>query len=149
MSFIEDLEYIHGDITIFNIGIDYDDRVKIFDIGSAVPNKDEDFEHQLLRDQSNLATCICFLASTINVSAVAKSVANINRIREDLQKGKFPFPAAAKRLHGVIEACWSQKRFNSFKYLKGTVADILEIQTVGKLVPSVAANLSFDSLLVL
>jgi len=147
LSFVEDLEYLHGDITISNIGIGYDNRLKIFDFGSAVHKKDEDFEHQVLEDQSNLANCIYFLATGIDPFGEAKSVADINRIRKDLQKGKFPFPAAAKRFQGVIEACWSQKGFNSFKHLKKTVADILEIQTAGKLVPSVTASSSPDALL--
>lgn len=147
LSFVEDLGYLHGDITIFNIGIGHDNRLKIFDFGSAVHSEDEDFEHQILEDRSNLATCIYFLASGIDPFAEAKSVADINRIRQDLQQGKFPFPAAAKRFQGVIEACWSQKRFNSIKHLKITVADILEIQTASKSGPSVAANSSLDPLL--
>lgn len=149
VSFLEDLDYLHGDITIFNMGIDHENRLKIFDFGSAVHVKDQDFGHQILEDQFDLATCIFFLASGIDPFAEAQSFADLNRTRQDLQQCRFPFPAAAKKYQAVIEACWSQKQPKSFKQLRQAVADIS-----GVLVPSISgtglsqvANPSLGSLL--
>lgn len=136
LSFLEgDLQYLHGDISIFNIGIGHDNRLKIFDFGSAAHKDDEDFEHQIVEDQSNLATCIFYLASGIDPFAEVKSSADINRVQRDLQEARIIFPAGAERFQGVIEACWSQKRFDYFENLRRKVADILQIQTARKLVP--------------
>ncbi|KAL2433695.1 hypothetical protein ABEF95_009270 [Exophiala dermatitidis] len=147
LSFLEqDLGYLHGDITISNIGIGYDNRLKIFDFGSAVHKTDDDFEHQVLEDLSNAANCIYFLATGIDLFAEAKSAADIHRIREDLQTGKYPYSASAKSYQEVIDACWSQNRFTSFKHLKKDL-DGLEVQTAGDLVLSEHTGSSPDLLL--
>ncbi|KIW13902.1 hypothetical protein PV08_06683 [Exophiala spinifera] len=136
LSFLEEeLGYLHGDITISNIGIGHDNRLKVFDFGSAVHKTDEDFESQVLEDQFNVANCIYFLATGKDVFAKARSAADINRIRRDLQKGKYPYSASAKMYQEVIEACWSQKRFSSFKHLKKAL-EILQEQTASDLVLS-------------
>lgn len=119
LSFMEqDLQYLDGDISIFNIGIGHDNRLKIFDFGSAVHKEDEDFEYQILEDQSNLATCIFFLASGIDPFAEVKCSADVHRVHRDLQEGRILFPARAARFQGVIEACWSRKQFDSFENLE-------------------------------
>lgn len=146
LCLMEDLGYLHGDISISNISIDHDTkRLKIFDFGSAVHHSDEDFSDQILEDQSRLATCIYFLASGIDPFAEVQSFADIKRIRQSLQQGAIPFPAAAKRVQPVLEDCLSRKRSNSFKHLKQTVSGILGAQTVRQLAPSLTMNRSWGT----
>ncbi|KAK5190404.1 hypothetical protein LTR99_003876 [Exophiala xenobiotica] len=149
VSFLEDLDYLHGDITIFNMGVDHENRLKIFDFGSAVHVSGGEFGHQILEDQFDLATCIFFLASGIDPFAEAQSFADLNRVRQDLQQCKYPFPAAAQRFQGVIEACWSQRQPTSFKQLRQAVADVTGISELRatRIWVSQAANPSLDLLL--
>ncbi|KAK6371799.1 hypothetical protein LTS17_008623 [Exophiala oligosperma] len=133
LSFMEeDLGYLHGDVTISNVGVGHDNRLKIFDFGSAIPKNDDDFEYQLLEDLFNVANCMYFLATGIDVFGEAKSAADVRRIREDLQKGKYPYSDSARMYQEVIEACWSRIRFTSFEQLKKAV-DALGAQTAGDL----------------
>jgi len=149
VSFLEDLDYLHGDITIFNMGVDHENRLKIFDFGSAVHVSGGDFGHQILEDQFDLATCIFFLASGIDPFAEAQSFADLNRVRQDLQQCKYPFPAAAKRFQGVVEACWSQRQPTSFKQLRQAAADVTGISELRatRIWVSQVANPSLDLLL--
>ncbi|KIV95255.1 hypothetical protein PV10_02928 [Exophiala mesophila] len=125
VCFLEDLGYLHGDMTIVNIGIDKDNHLKLFDFGSAVHCQDEEYQYQIRDDQFTLATCIYFLATGKDPFEQADTTASVKSIRKSLQQGTFDLAPAAKKFQHVLQGCWSQKESWSFKELKTMVSDIL------------------------
>ncbi|RVX67716.1 hypothetical protein B0A52_07839 [Exophiala mesophila] len=125
VCFLEDLGYLHGDMTIVNIGIDNDNHVKLFDFGSAVHYQDEDYQDQIRDDQFTLATCIYFLATGEDSFDQAETTASVKSIRKSLQQGTFDLAPAANKFRHLLQGCWSQKESWSFKELKLMVSEIL------------------------
>jgi hypothetical protein len=76
LEWIEKLGYTHGDITIRNLGIDYNNQLKLFDFGSVMRCDDDNFHNQVLEDHFNLATCLHFLASGIDPLAKGFTLKN-------------------------------------------------------------------------
>lgn len=60
LEWIEKLGYTHGDITIRNIGIDWNKQLKLFDFGSVMHRDEDNFYNQVLEDHFNLANCLHF-----------------------------------------------------------------------------------------
>jgi hypothetical protein len=139
LLWIEKLGYLHGDISIRNIGVDHENQLKLFDFGSIV-HYDEDFDEQVLEDHSSLATCIHFLASGVDPLAEAHNVADLYRIRQDLKQGTAVVQEAARDLQEVIQAGWTRVPRSpvSFLQLQKTVADIFgrELQRIDRHAPS-------------
>lgn len=123
---IEKLGYLHGDITIRNIAVSHDNQLKLFDFGSIVHYTDEDFDEQVLDDHASLAACIHFLASGVDPLSKAKNVADLQKIRNDLEQGTAIIEEAAGDLEEVIRAGWMRIPRSPFSFLQlqKRIADI-------------------------
>ena len=108
LSWIEKLGYVHGDITVHNIGIDEQSQLKIFDFGSIVHRDDEGFHEHLLDDHFTLASTIHFLASGVDPLAKAESLSDLRRIENELRQGTAVIEEGARVLEQVIQAGWSR-----------------------------------------
>lgn len=126
LVWIERLGYLHGDITIRNIGVGHDNQLKLFDFGSIVHYNDEDFDERVLDDHASLATCIHFLASGVDPLAKAQSIGDVRQIRNNLERGTAIVEDTAKELEEVIRAGWMRKPRATFSFLQlqRTIADI-------------------------
>jgi serine/threonine protein kinase len=126
LEWIEKLGYTHGDITVSNMGIDYNGQLKLFDFGSVTHRDEDNFQNQVLDDHFNLAICIHFLASGIDHLARAESLADLKRIRRELERGIGAVDKEAKDFEKVIQAGWTRltRSPSSFSQLRKNVADI-------------------------
>jgi serine/threonine protein kinase len=134
LEWLENLGYTHGDLTVRNMGIDENNRLRLFDFGSIRHCDDEGFYEQVLEDHFTLATCIHFLASGIDPVAKAKSVAEVRRTFHTLQAGQGLVDEAAKDFEEVIQAGWTKipRPSSSFSQLRQDVTgNIRYISTSG------------------
>jgi serine/threonine protein kinase len=115
LEWIEGLGYIHGDIAIRNMGVDYNNRLKVFDFGSIMHRDDNGFDEQVLDDHFNLATCIHFLAS------------GTKPLESELKQGKAVVEEGARELKSVIQAGWMKipRSPSSFSRLQKTVTNLI------------------------
>ncbi|KAF2245093.1 hypothetical protein BU26DRAFT_522218 [Trematosphaeria pertusa] len=126
LEWLENLGYTHGDLKVHNMGIDENNRLRLFDFGSVRHRDDEGFYEQVLKDHFALATCIHFLASGVDPLAKANSIAELRRTFSILKGGQGVVEEAARDFEGVIQAGWMgvHRPAASFSQLRKAIASI-------------------------
>jgi serine/threonine protein kinase len=116
VAWLEELGYTHGDLKALNMGIDSHNQLRLFDFGSVRHRDDEGFAEQVVEDQFALATCIHFLAYSIDPIAKANSLIEVQQMINILKRGQGMVEEAAKDFDQVIQAGWTGK-LSSFSAL--------------------------------
>lgn len=154
LEWLENLGYTHGDLKVHNMGIDGNNRLRLFDFGSIRHRDEEGFYEQVLEDHFTLATCIHFLASGVDPVAKANSLAEVRRTFSILKGGKGVVDEAARDFEEVIQAGWIgvPRPASSFSQLRKAIAGIVG-QIGGNGVhqsedPSSSSQLACDDLVV-
>ncbi|KAI9843692.1 MAG: hypothetical protein M1837_006160 [Sclerophora amabilis] len=127
LAWMESLGYIHGDITIRNMGVDRRSQLKLYDFGSIVHKDEENFHLCVLDDHFSLANTIHFLASGVDPLAKADSLPDLRRIEADLREGTAAVEEEARDLEQVIQDGWRRipRSKSGFSDLRKIVAEMI------------------------
>jgi hypothetical protein len=127
LEWLECQGYTHGDLKIQNMGIDDNNRLRLFDFGSIIQHEEEGFDEQVLEDYFWLATCIHFLASRVDPIAKANSSKEVQETLRTLKVGLGTVETTAKEFEEVIQAGWTGALpTTSFSSVRKAVAEIVQ-----------------------
>jgi len=127
LEWLECQGYTHGDLKIQNMGIDDNNRLRLFDFGSIRQHDEEGFDEQVLEDHFWLATCIYFLASGVDPIAKANSSKEVQETLRRLKGGLGTVETTAKEFEEVIQAGWTGALLTtSFSAVRKAVAEIVQ-----------------------
>lgn len=127
LEWLESRGCVHGDLKVNNIGINVDNRLRLFDFASFRRRDEEGYSEQVLQDHFALATCIHFLASGIDPVAKAKSLQEVRQTISTLKGGYGVVDEAARDFEDVIQAGWRMvpRPASSFSQIRKTVEKII------------------------
>lgn len=104
---LEELGFTHSDLTVQNIGIDDNDYLKLFDFGSVTRNTHNTFYQALEKDRINLATCLYFLLSGVDLITNTKDLREVRCIQEEMREGRYSIAPEARVLRDIILDGWT------------------------------------------
>ncbi|KAK7398189.1 hypothetical protein QQX98_012437 [Neonectria punicea] len=135
VSYLEKIGFVHGDLAVRNLGVDRSNTLKLFDFGSAIPRSHPDFSHDIVRDHSNLATCLHFLLSGVDPFADAHSHARVTKIRDMLKDGRWRIAEGAEVIADIIRDGWAGRNgsmaFNDLFVQKAIIKDFSLVARIG------------------
>jgi serine/threonine protein kinase len=123
VSWLDEMGFVHGDLAVRNLGVDRQNRLKLFDFGSAISRSHLDFIHDVIRDHFNLATCLHFLLSGVDPFANVRSRQEADKIRTMMESGRWTIGEGAQSLADIIQDGWMGKTSH------GTFHDVLQQAT--------------------
>jgi serine/threonine-protein kinase RIO1 len=107
VSWLEEMGVVHGDLAVRNLGVDRQNRLKLFDFRSAISRSHPDFRNDVIRDHFDLSTCLHFLLSGVDPFANVRSRQEADKVRGMMESGRWTIGEGAKSLADIIQDGWA------------------------------------------
>ncbi|WQF78813.1 Putative protein kinase-like domain superfamily [Colletotrichum destructivum] len=107
VSWLEAHGWADGDLAVRNLGVDGNNRLKLFDFGSAVHSSHPDYAIDVVRDPFEMATCLHYILSGIDPLKNLCSYAEVKEVRAQLAGGHEVIGPGAEVLADIIHDGWT------------------------------------------